>query len=167
MGPSSRSFWVQGSEIWDGDSAQPVGDERACRLASEACLDSVDVHRAARLPFPACPPAGRSHRSMKLLRSSSVPGVLEHLRTVLEAEGIQCQMRNEMTAGLSAAVPVSESVPELWVVDDDMVPRALEVVGDIETQPGEGGESWVCSNCGELLEAQFGSCWKCNTPKSG
>jgi len=26
---------------------------------------------------------------------------------------------------------------------------------------------WKCSKCGELLEEQFDSCWKCKTPRTG
>jgi phage FluMu protein Com len=26
---------------------------------------------------------------------------------------------------------------------------------------------WKCSKCGELLEEQFDSCWKCETPRTG
>ena len=25
--------------------------------------------------------------------------------------------------------------------------------------------AWVCPNCGETIEAQFGQCWKCATLK--
>jgi hypothetical protein len=25
---------------------------------------------------------------------------------------------------------------------------------------------WICTKCGERIEAQFDSCWKCSTPKT-
>lgn len=89
------------------------------------------------------------------------------MKSVLEAEGIRCEMRNVMSAGLSAVVPVSESMPELWVVEEAELPRALKVAGDIKTESATEGVNWTCTECGEELEPQFGSCWKCNTPKSG
>ena len=33
-----------------------------------------------------------------------------------------------------------------------------------ESPPAEGG-SWNCPQCGEAIEAQFGECWSCQTPR--
>lgn len=104
---------------------------------------------------------------MKLIRASSAPGVLERIQTALEAEGISCQMRNQMTAVLSPEIPVSQSMPELRIVEDDMLPRALEVIEGIKSAPSAEGGSWTCPECGEVLEPQFSSCWKCDAPKPG
>ena len=101
-------------------------------------------------------------KGMKLLRSSPVPGVLERMKTALETSGIQCLMRNQMTSGLLGEVPVSESIPELWVVDDASVPSALEIVADLKASPNTDGKEWECPKCGEVLEPQFTSCWKCD-----
>ncbi len=104
---------------------------------------------------------------MNLIRASAVPGVLERMQAALEAEGIPCQMRNQMTAGLSPEIPLSESMPELWIVEDDMLPRALQVIEAIKSAPISSGKSWTCLECGEVLEPQFSSCWKCNASKTG
>jgi rubrerythrin len=104
---------------------------------------------------------------MKLIRASAVPGVLERMQAALESEGIPCQMRNELTAGLSPEIPLSESMPELWIVEDDMLHRALQVIEAIKSAPSTEGGSWTCPECGEVLEPQFSSCWKCDAPKPG
>lgn len=33
-----------------------------------------------------------------------------------------------------------------------------------EPVPGEDG-TWDCPGCGEAIEAQFGACWNCQTPR--
>lgn len=102
---------------------------------------------------------------MKLLRASSEPGVLERLKSVLEDAGLECEMRNTLTAGLTGAVPLSDSVPELWLVNDDQLPQAQKVLGVLKSTPSVDGPAWSCPQCGEVLEAQFTSCWKCGTPR--
>lgn len=102
---------------------------------------------------------------MILLRASSEPGVLERLKSVLEDAGLACEMRNTMTAGLSAAIPISESTPELWLVKDDELPQAQQVLHELKSTPAAGKPAWTCSKCSEVLEAQFTSCWKCGSPR--
>ena len=33
-----------------------------------------------------------------------------------------------------------------------------------ESPPGKEG-NWNCPHCGEAIEAQFGACWSCQTPR--
>ena len=33
-----------------------------------------------------------------------------------------------------------------------------------ESMPSEAG-TWDCPGCGEAIEAQFGACWNCQTPR--
>ena len=35
-----------------------------------------------------------------------------------------------------------------------------------EPVPGEDG-TWDCPGCGEAIEAQFGACWNCQSPRPG
>ena len=81
-------------------------------------------------------------------------------KDMLQREGVKCLLRNEeLFAGLGE-IPFVECYPELWVVDDDLYPRAMSLLKQLM-----GSEStrqpWVCSNCGEDVEGQFNSCWKC------
>ena len=34
-----------------------------------------------------------------------------------------------------------------------------------ESMPAEAG-TWDCPGCGEAIEAQFGACWNCQTPRT-
>jgi hypothetical protein len=81
------------------------------------------------------------------------------LRQMLEREGIACLLRNEELFAAMGEIPFLECRPELWVVDDEVWPRALLLLEAWER--GEEGAPWTCPGCGERLEAQFGACWKC------
>ena len=82
------------------------------------------------------------------------------LKERLELEGIACLLRNEELFAAMGEIPFLELRPELWVLDDDVLPRArLLLEGWL--QPPQASPSWTCPGCGEVLEGQFGACWKC------
>jgi hypothetical protein len=83
------------------------------------------------------------------------------LRDVLEREGIPCLIRNDILAGLAPEVPFTEAFPEVWVQNDSDWGRAETIKNDWRKVGQPLGSSWTCPDCGELLEAQFSSCWKC------
>lgn len=97
---------------------------------------------------------------MKLLRASAEPGVIERIKSALDDAGIESVIRNDL-AGLSGDIPIAECTPELWVVHDAMLPQAQQILAALESAPSAGGTSWTCPGCGESLEPQFVSCWKC------
>lgn len=82
----------------------------------------------------------------------------------LEGEGISCLVRNEQLFAALGEIPFLECSPELWVVDDEVWPRA-KLLLDSWFKTGESGASWDCPSCGETLEGQFGACWKCGTER--
>jgi uncharacterized OB-fold protein len=60
---------------------------------------------------------------------------------------------------------MSEAVPELWIKDDSRLAEAMEIKKDyLGPQPAQG-VAWTCPKCGEKIEPQFTSCWKCGTAK--
>lgn len=103
---------------------------------------------------------------MKIILSSPIPGEIAQLKFMLESAGIACFTRNEISAGLSPEIPLSESTPELWIQDDDHLAGALEIKRVWKTSAPTGGSAWVCPNCGETSEAQFSSCWKCGAVRT-
>lgn len=98
---------------------------------------------------------------MKRIFASNNVAEVRLLQSLIEEEGMQCVIRNEQIASTSAIG--IWSVPELWVSDDDVV-RAEQLVSRWQEQPAGEMESWVCSNCGEENEGQFGACWNCEEP---
>jgi hypothetical protein len=58
-------------------------------------------------------------------------------------------------------------LPKLYVLNDQDADRARQLVETYRTmlKDGPAGEPWRCPACGETLEPQFRSCWKCQTEK--
>jgi len=82
------------------------------------------------------------------------------LKERLEQEGIACMLRNEELFAAMGEIPFLELRPELWVLDDEVLPRArLLVEGWLAAD--KDAVPWICPQCGERLEGQFGACWKC------
>jgi hypothetical protein len=87
------------------------------------------------------------------------------LKERLEQEGVACLIRNEQLFSALGEIPFLECFPELWVVDEDVWPRA-KLLLDNWLKSEDNSEPWSCPSCGEFLEGQFGSCWKCGHERS-
>ncbi len=87
------------------------------------------------------------------------------LKELLEREGIACLIRNEQLFAALGEIPFLECFPELWVVDNEVWPRARLLL-DSWLKSEEGGLPWNCPACGETLEGQFGACWNCGTQRN-
>jgi Putative prokaryotic signal transducing protein len=81
-----------------------------------------------------------------------------HARNVLTAAGIESELRNQYLAGALGDLPMLETWPQLWV-EDTFESAALRALAKAATAPS--GPSWTCAQCGEQLEPQFTSCWRC------
>jgi hypothetical protein len=81
-----------------------------------------------------------------------------HARNVLIMAGIESEMRNQYLAGALGDLPMLETWPQLWVEDalESAALRALAAATAVPT-----GDPWVCAQCGEQLEPQFMTCWRC------
>ena len=84
-----------------------------------------------------------------------------HLRNVLESAGIRCFVRNEGLAGVMGEIPYVECWPELWVVRNGDALRARGLIDEARQSVPAPGPDWRCERCGELVEGQFDSCWRC------
>lgn len=82
------------------------------------------------------------------------------IKDLLEKEGIACIIKNEQLFAALGEIPFLECAPQLWVVDDEVWPRA-KLLLDGWLREDQNAETWICPSCGEQLEGQFGSCWKC------
>lgn len=98
---------------------------------------------------------------MKLVYTAPNPLWVQNVRNVLQHAGIACELRNEFLGGGAGDIPLNDIWPEIWVVHDEDVARAEELVTSCikEDQPYQ--KSWVCKNCGTLIEGQFAACWNC------
>jgi hypothetical protein len=102
---------------------------------------------------------------MKRLFTSSDQIAVAQLKGILESEGILCILKNEMLTGLAGEVPFTETFPEVWVVNPGDYDRAEAIKREWRQVVSSTGQNWTCPTCGEILEPQFSSCWRCNAPR--
>lgn len=81
-----------------------------------------------------------------------------HARNVLLSAGIPSELRNQYLAGALGDLPMLETWPQLYVEDGDES-AALRALARASAAPA--GAAWNCEGCGEVLEPQFTSCWRC------
>ena len=94
---------------------------------------------------------------MKRVFSSYNAVLAHHTRNLLEAEGIETQVRNQMLSSAMGELPPTECQVEIWVLQDEDAPRAMGIL----RRPAPSGPDWTCAGCGEVSGPQFTQCWKC------
>ena len=98
---------------------------------------------------------------MKKLYSAQMPFMVDQMKLILESHHIDCVLRNAFLGGAAGELPPIECWPELWVLDERQFDRASEILDAFRQGTGQPGESWACPGCGEQVEGEFGSCWRC------
>ena len=93
----------------------------------------------------------------RVFRAASLIQVA-HARNVLLTAGIQSELRNQYLAGALGDLPMLETWPQL-MVEDELESAALRALEKAAAAPS--GAPWICAQCGEQLEPQFTSCWRC------
>ena len=83
------------------------------------------------------------------------------LKSVLEGEGIQAVLRNDLLQGGLGEIPQPSAWPEIWVLNDSDSARALDLISNYQAESAD--DPWGCPQCGERLEGQFAVCWSCGT----
>lgn len=108
-------------------------------------------------------------RFMRKVYTSDNSAIIGHLRQVLENHAIPCIVRNDFLLGGAGELPVNETWPEIWVVDDADFDRARVLIDAIVATEHESEPPWRCASCGEQMEGQFTDCWRCGAvrPESG
>lgn len=95
---------------------------------------------------------------MRIWRTHNVVEAI-HLRNVLESAGIGSLLRNENLSRLAGEVPLDQTWPEIWIVDESRSMEALALLQEVQRPSNR--HHWTCGKCGEWLEGQFTSCWSC------
>jgi len=100
---------------------------------------------------------------VKLLYSDANAMMVNHLRNLIESDGIACRMKNEFLYSAAGELPPTETWPELWVDEEDFA-RAKAII-DEALSDKTGLPHWQCRQCGEWVEGQFDLCWQCCSPR--
>ncbi len=98
---------------------------------------------------------------MKRVFSSHNLVLVHYSRNLLEAEGIETEVRSQMLSSAMGELPPHECQAELWVLKDADAARAFDVL----RRPAPTGPDWTCGGCGERSGPQFTECWKCGAAR--
>jgi len=91
---------------------------------------------------------------MKKIFTSTDISLVGFYKTILEANGITCIIKNYFLTSGIGDLPANECVPELWIMDDTKLEAAKALLTTKKDTP------WQCE-CGEKIAGQFFQCWKC------
>lgn len=81
------------------------------------------------------------------------------MQSLLEANGIETFLKNQFGFGGTGELPFVETVPQLYVLNENDVPRALLLMKDqVDPVPAE---AWTCDQCGAEVDSNFSQCWQC------
>jgi hypothetical protein len=87
---------------------------------------------------------------------------------LLEAKGIEAEVRGEDLFSVRGEVPFEESLASVWVVADHQEEEAEALVAAYirgESPDVLGALAWRCPSCNEQHEPQFTVCWKCGAER--
>lgn len=85
------------------------------------------------------------------------------VRGLLESGGVATQVRNmELWTAAVEIYFAAGARPSVWVRNDQFE-QARRILDEHERPIT--GKTWSCPGCGERLEAQFTTCWRCDTER--
>ena len=82
------------------------------------------------------------------------------MQSLLESHGIATFIRNQYGSSVMGEVPFVEVVPQLFVLREADVARAIELL-KLDSPAATVGGDWVCPECGAEVEGNFRRCWNC------
>ncbi|NOI81586.1 DUF2007 domain-containing protein [Vibrio tubiashii] len=92
--------------------------------------------------------------------SASNPTEAHIVCELLKSQQIECEVRGEGVFGLQGEIPFGESSePYVWLLDPEQAKHANAVIEQFNN--ADVGSNWLCNQCGEMNEPQFGACWQC------
>lgn len=85
-----------------------------------------------------------------------------HVRNLIEAAGIPCDIRNWALAGGMGDLAPIDCEPEIWVAPHN-VARAGELIERWcrHEEDAEARAPWRCPTCDEWHDGPFDRCWRC------
>ena len=102
---------------------------------------------------------------MRKVYSSDNGVIIGHVRQMLENNAVRCIVRNDFLIGGAGELPVNETWPEIWVIDDRDFDRARTLVDAVVATANASEPRWRCASCAERIEGQFTDCWRCGAPR--
>ena len=75
------------------------------------------------------------------------PYEVMHIKHVLEMHDIACHIQGDYRSGAAGELPLTETWPELWVVDPSNVEEAKRLVAEALAPAGPAPPDWTCPSC--------------------
>ena len=79
---------------------------------------------------------------------------------LLSHAGIATTVQRAYASSIAGEVPPDQTLPELWVMDDDRLEAARRLLDQLRHPVHR---HWSCPGCGELVDGPFEQCWNCGT----
>ncbi len=88
------------------------------------------------------------------------------LKDFLLEQGIETVLLGDYLSGAAGEL-AANIFPALWVVNEEDLPGAKILLQNFTNNRTQavGRTAWVCSKCGEKVDAGFDLCWNCATPR--
>ena len=77
----------------------------------------------------------------------------------LESVGINAQVFNQNAQGAIGELPVTDTWPDVWIVQNHQFCAARAVIERYESSPEN---ELLCDSCGEISPSRFEVCWQCH-----
>jgi hypothetical protein len=101
---------------------------------------------------------------MKTVYSAANIALVSIFKNILEANGINCWIKNEYLSAGIGEIPPIECWPQICVADDNYL-EAKRIVEETLSTDNNPAKAWKCASCGEDNEEQFSECWNCGKPR--
>ena len=98
---------------------------------------------------------------MKLIYTHENGFIVNNVKNIIEANGIETVLKNEFSSGAVGEVSAFDAWMELWVFNDKDLERALEIISTMQSKADE--PEWHCNQCAEENDASFDVCWNCQS----
>lgn len=97
---------------------------------------------------------------MKLIYKNENRGIVYSVKNILELNDIDSEIKNEYGHTMGGEFGISNSLLELWLVNDQEYDKAKSIIEEQIDNPADS-VPWVCDKCGEENGGNFQVCWKC------
>ena len=77
---------------------------------------------------------------------------------LLSHAGVPTTVQRQYASSIAGEVPPDQTLPELWVQDDDQFEHAKRLLDELRNPPQR---RWACRGCGEVIDGPFEQCWNC------
>ncbi len=77
---------------------------------------------------------------------------------LLTNAGVPTTVQRAYASSIAGEVPPDQTLPELWVTDDDQWSRAGTLLDALRNPPHR---HWACRDCLEIVDGPFEQCWNC------